>query len=264
MNRNGRLVENDLDSSRNWRGVFRTFENRNKWINSTSSPFSIREECFIRHQFTAFNSVSVLFRTTRNKLIENLYRPITEECFIVHEVTLFWFSLSFEFTGQWYRWSKKRIVFCLSLKDFGFANSFNKNEKLKTFCGSPAFVAKTFVLIFRRKNNSFSTLLVTQRRSSFSARLILQKKLMFGFVENLEHFLDHFFFGFKSLGVLLYVFVCGKLPFEASNFFDLRTKILIGKFFLPFTLSKSSSTEFSLRFKKTRTVHFFLSKIVLR
>lgn len=44
-------------------------------------------------------------------------------------------------------------------------------------------------------------------------------------------------FGMQSLGVVLYVLVCGALPFDGSTLQNLRARVLSGKFRIPFFMS---------------------------
>ena len=46
----------------------------------------------------------------------------------------------------------------------------------------------------------------------------------------------HFFF-WQSLGVVLYVLVCGALPFDAATLPALRDRVLSGRFRIPFFMS---------------------------
>ena len=53
-------------------------------------------------------------------------------------------------------------------------------------------------------------------------------------------------FGMQSLGVVLYVLVCGALPFDGSTLQNLRARVLSGKFRIPFFMSTGkgvSSTQ---------------------
>ena len=43
-----------------------------------------------------------------------------------------------------------------------------------------------------------------------------------------------------SMGVLLYVFVCGHLPFNGKNFLELYTKILNAEYEMPSHVSEGS------------------------
>lgn len=44
-------------------------------------------------------------------------------------------------------------------------------------------------------------------------------------------------FFMQSLGVVLYVLVCGALPFDGSTLQNLRARVLSGKFRIPFFMS---------------------------
>lgn len=41
----------------------------------------------------------------------------------------------------------------------------------------------------------------------------------------------------QSLGVVLYVLVCGALPFDGSTLHSLRNRVLAGKFRIPYFMS---------------------------
>ena len=45
----------------------------------------------------------------------------------------------------------------------------------------------------------------------------------------------------QSLGVVLYVLVCGALPFDGSTLQNLRARVLSGKFRIPFFMSTGAS-----------------------
>ena len=42
---------------------------------------------------------------------------------------------------------------------------------------------------------------------------------------------------FQSMGVVLYVMVCGALPFDACSLHALRDRVLSGRFRIPFFMS---------------------------
>jgi serine/threonine-protein kinase SIK3 len=89
----------------------------------------------------------------------------------------------------------------IKLADFGFSTMFKDNELLDTWCGSPPYCSP-------------------------------------------ELFLAQLYDGPKvdiwSLGVVLYILVCGSLPFDAQVFNILRAQVIKGSFKLPFYLSPGS------------------------
>lgn len=46
-----------------------------------------------------------------------------------------------------------------------------------------------------------------------------------------------------SLGVVLYVLVCGALPFDGATLHDLRSMVVSGKFRIPFFMSQGESAH---------------------
>ncbi|KAK9509203.1 hypothetical protein O3M35_006567 [Rhynocoris fuscipes] len=87
----------------------------------------------------------------------------------------------------------------IKLADFGFSNNFEAGKKLCTWCGSPPYAAP-------------------------------------------ELFQGVQYDGPKadvwSLGVVLYVLVCGSLPFDGPTLCSLKNKVLSGKFRIPFFMSR--------------------------
>lgn len=53
---------------------------------------------------------------------------------------------------------------------------------------------------------------------------------------------------FQSLGVVLYVLVCGALPFDGSTLHSLRNRVLAGKFRIPFFMSSGKLDYYLLPF----------------
>ncbi|EFA05002.2 hypothetical protein TcasGA2_TC015081 [Tribolium castaneum] len=87
----------------------------------------------------------------------------------------------------------------IKLADFGFSNQFTEGCLLSTWCGSPPYAAP-------------------------------------------ELFQGHKYDGPKadiwSLGVVLYVLVCGSLPFDGRTLHDLRNVVIEGKFRIPYFMSQ--------------------------
>ncbi|KFW77395.1 Serine/threonine-protein kinase SIK3, partial [Phalacrocorax carbo] len=84
------------------------------------------------------------------------------------------------------------------LSDFGFSNIFTPGQLLKTWCGSPPYAAPE---LFEGKEYDGPKVDIW------------------------------------SLGVVLYVLVCGALPFDGSTLQNLRARVLSGKFRIPFFMS---------------------------
>ncbi|XP_030744241.1 serine/threonine-protein kinase SIK3 isoform X1 [Echinops telfairi] len=86
----------------------------------------------------------------------------------------------------------------IKIADFGFSNHFTPGQLLKTWCGSPPYAAPE---LFEGKEYDGPKVDIW------------------------------------SLGVVLYVLVCGALPFDGSTLQNLRARVLSGKFRIPFFMS---------------------------
>ncbi|MFT7799911.1 serine/threonine-protein kinase SIK1-like [Arapaima gigas] len=87
----------------------------------------------------------------------------------------------------------------IKLADFGFGNFYNSGEPLSTWCGSPPYAAPE---VFEGKEYQGPQLDIW------------------------------------SLGVVLYVLVCGLLPFDGPNLPALRQRVTEGRFRIPFFMSQ--------------------------
>ncbi|KAB5577416.1 hypothetical protein PHYPO_G00209690 [Pangasianodon hypophthalmus] len=87
----------------------------------------------------------------------------------------------------------------IKLADFGFGNFYNAGEPLSTWCGSPPYAAPE---VFEGKEYEGPQLDIW------------------------------------SLGVVLYVLVCGSLPFDGENLPALRQRVTEGRFRIPFFMSE--------------------------
>lgn len=87
----------------------------------------------------------------------------------------------------------------VKLADFGFSSFFKPGELLDVYCGSPPYCAPELYLAKQYDGPKVDI---------------------------------------WSLGVVLYVLVCGQLPFEARNFNALRAQVISGSYKTPFFLSE--------------------------
>lgn len=87
----------------------------------------------------------------------------------------------------------------IKLADFGFGNFYKSGETLSTWCGSPPYAAPEV----------------------FEGKAYEGPKL-----------------DIWSLGVVLYVLVCGTLPFDGDNLLLLRQRVTQGRFRVPFFMSQ--------------------------
>jgi len=87
---------------------------------------------------------------------------------------------------------------CVKLADFGFSNYFSREALLSTWCGSPPYAAPEL----------------------FEGRHYCGPKA-----------------DIWSLGVVLYVLVCGALPFDGHTLQSLKSRVLAGKFRIPYFMS---------------------------
>lgn len=85
------------------------------------------------------------------------------------------------------------------MADFGFSNRFIEGTLLSTWCGSPPYAAPEV----------FQGLQYDGPKADI-----------------------------WSLGVVLYVLVCGALPFDGKTLHDLRSVVVAGKFRIPFFMSQ--------------------------
>jgi MAP/microtubule affinity-regulating kinase len=91
----------------------------------------------------------------------------------------------------------------IKVADFGFANCFTPGQNLNTWCGSPPYAAPE---LFQGKEYTGPEVDIW------------------------------------SLGVILYVLVCGSLPFDGSTLQKLRARVIAGKFKIPFYMSPGQVT----------------------
>nr|XP_018910956.1 PREDICTED: serine/threonine-protein kinase SIK2-like [Bemisia tabaci] len=86
----------------------------------------------------------------------------------------------------------------IKIADFGFSNYYTPGEQLATWCGSPPYAAPEV----------------------FEGKKYIGPEI-----------------DIWSLGVVLYVLVCGALPFDGSTLHSLRDRVLSGRFRIPYFMS---------------------------
>ncbi|XP_032590033.1 uncharacterized protein LOC6560691 isoform X3 [Drosophila grimshawi] len=87
----------------------------------------------------------------------------------------------------------------IKLADFGFSNHYEEGSLLRTWCGSPPYAAPEV----------FQGLEYDGPKSDI-----------------------------WSLGVVLYALVCGALPFDGKTILELKSRVVLGKFRIPFFMSQ--------------------------
>ncbi|XP_051861375.1 uncharacterized protein LOC117571311 isoform X3 [Drosophila albomicans] len=87
----------------------------------------------------------------------------------------------------------------IKLADFGFSNHYEDGSPLRTWCGSPPYAAPEV----------FQGLEYDGPKSDI-----------------------------WSLGVVLYALVCGALPFDGKTILELKSRVVLGKFRIPFFMSQ--------------------------
>ena len=103
----------------------------------------------------------------------------------------------------------------IKIVDFGFSNFWSSQSHLNTWCGSPPYAAPE---VFEGEQYRGPEIDVWVREIRYS-------------------YFSRFMKYFQSLGVVLYVLVCGSLPFDGSTLQSLRDRVLSGRFRIPFFMS---------------------------
>ena len=94
----------------------------------------------------------------------------------------------------------------------------------------------------RKENSNYATfcrILSTLTRLSNCSLQFNRASLLrnWSLMKTFPTFLKGLIFLFQSLGVVLYVLVCGALPFDAATLPALRDRVLSGRFRIPFFMS---------------------------
>lgn len=121
---------------------------------------------------------------------------------------------------------------CFTL-DFGFGNFYNAGEPLSTWCGSPPYAAPE---VFEGKEYEGPQLDIWVSLYEENMDTIIQSSI--NFLLKLILGFSFLLFASQSLGVVLYVLVCGSLPFDGPSLPALRQRVTEGRFRIPFFMSQ--------------------------
>lgn len=113
--------------------------------------------------------------------------------------------------------------------DFGFGNFYNAGEPLSTWCGSPPYAAPE---VFEGKEYEGPQLDIWVSLCMEDLDTIIHSSIRFLLM------LISALFSSQSLGVVLYVLVCGSLPFDGPSLPALRQRVTEGRFRIPFFMSQ--------------------------
>ncbi|UYV62677.1 SIK3 [Cordylochernes scorpioides] len=177
--------------------------------------------CSLQHFFTTFNLIWTDYLVAHGKMSENearhKFKQIVAAIDYCHRKHVVHRDIKAENLLLDDRMNIK-------IADFGFSNHFEPGKPLSTWCGSPPYAAPE---LFEgvKYDGPKADIWVSGETSTSEYVATLGGKLEVCVVV-------------QSLGVLLYVLVCGVQPFDGSTLQNLREQILSGIFRIPYFMSQ--------------------------
>lgn len=147
----------------------------------------------------------------------------------------------------------------IKIADFGFSNFYTPGELLETWCGEylDLIFVESFIKSFVLGSPPYAAPEVFEGKKYTGPEIDIWVRDKFSWFA-MKWLLHSFYPNLKSLGVVLYVLVCGALPFDGSTLQSLRDRVLSGRFRIPFFMSSGEFDHRQLRVKSPKTFFNFL------
>ncbi|KAL7981599.1 hypothetical protein Chor_005687 [Crotalus horridus] len=111
----------------------------------------------------------------------------------------------------------------IKIADFGFGNFYKSGEPLTTWCGSPPYAAPE-VFEGQQYEGPQLDIWILKGWRDLAANFLRRRRSTDSLLQ--------------SMGVVLYVLVCGALPFDGPTLPILRQRVLEGRFRIPYFMSE--------------------------
>ncbi|KAI4880394.1 hypothetical protein NFI96_018696 [Prochilodus magdalenae] len=118
----------------------------------------------------------------------------------------------------------------IKIADFGFANFFQTGEPLATWCGSPPYAAPEVFEGQQYEGPQLDIWVIISCLNNCIGTGWLERQGLVGCMV--------FVLVSVSMGVVLYVLVCGALPFDGPSLPVLRQRVLEGRFRIPYFMTE--------------------------